>query len=404
MDTSPTTTTEAPPASDSRSTLLSALDQGFALKSAGKLTVDDPMPESMADTPPSEEPAPAVSSTPPSRVAPPPSQATLQQQPASQQTRPPKPPPPATPEAKRTATAQQWKEVNEDRAALRAKVAEFEAEKTKWQQERTALDELPKIKTRADELDKILRQVAAERHPDLIGPIQQRQQTALALAKSVVPSEQADLVAGLLLQPDSEARTDALSEIVDSLKSVKRGRLEKAINEFDSAVADRNQLAAKSQEVYAQRQQQIAQQHAANVAQFDTELADWTNPANGLEMLIDKPADPAHTERRNRILSNARALFNGEVTDVREIARAALWSAWGQDLARQNLAQAAELKRLNDEVTRLKSGGPGLEGSTTADTSATDADSTSKPATMSTAEWIAQVAKREGVSFGNARY
>lgn len=402
-------TTPEPSSADS---LTAALGKGFALKAAGKLTVDDPNPPGLdassvthgtgtdneGDTPPPERSS-HTSPAPTQRVAPRPSQTPA---PGQGETLPPAKL--AVTAERRKLTADDWKQVNEERHRLREQVTALEAKQKEWETRQSQLDELPKVKARADELDKILRQVAAERHPELIGPIQTRMKAAIDLARSVVPKDQADSVASLLLQPDSDMRDSALEEVLEGLKSVKRSKLERAIGEFDSAVSERGQLASRSQEAFTQRQEQLRQQHAANVAQFDAELKDWTDPAHGIEMLVEKAGDAAHNERRQAILDNARALFSGEVTNVRDLARAAVWSSFGEALATQNKALLGEVKRLTDEITALKGGGPGLENTTTTEAGEADAQGDTKPDDMSTAEWVVQQAKREGVAFGRGGF
>lgn len=397
MADTPTTENTAPPPAqtpDARTDLMSRLGEGFALKAAGKLTTEDPTPEGFEDTTrngaaPEGEPPPPETTAPP---APPPKVAP----------RPTRTGPPQTPEEKRNAIASQWKEVNADRDKLRARVQELEGQLTGLGQLKTNAEAAKSWEAKAQEYDKILREVAAERHPELIGPIQQRQQQAVTTAKAAVPKDQAETIANLLQQPDSQQRDEAIEGIMENLSSVKRARLARAIAEYEDAQSQRANLSQRSQEAFQARQKQIQDQHQKGLQIFDQEVAEWTNPEHGLEMLVEKAGDTAHNQRRAAILNNARALFSGEVSNVQDIARAALWSAFGESLSRQNLAQAKEIQRLTAEITALKGGGPGLENAGVTESN-TEAPET-KPANMSTAEWIIKQAQREGVAFGSGRY
>ena len=383
-------TEAAPAAAETKSALIDALGQGFQMKAAGKLLADDPTPEGF-EAPPSPVPqqaspvAPAQAATTSPVVKP----APVVTKPTSEQ---------AAIEAKRTATAQQWKEVNDDRDRIRTELKSLQEEKVKWGETAKNAEDTAALKAKLTEFDTILRQVAAERHPDLIGPINAKIDNAVKLGQAAVGKEQADMVSKLLKSPDSEERDAQLEAILDNLTTTKRARLIKAMTDVEEANGQRSMLAEHSQQALTQREQQIKARHQQNLAQFDQEAADWTNPEHGIELLVEKPGDIGHNERRNAVLSNAKALFSGQVSSPRDLARAAIWSAFGETLNRQNIALIQQVKQLNDEITRIKGSGPGLENAGGA--SNDGAVPTEKPANMTLSEWITIQGQREGVQFG----
>lgn len=392
----PTEAPSTPNIAESKNSLLDALGTGFQMKAAGKLTADDPNPPGFenvptGDAPPSPAPQPAPAQPPAQTATPSPVV-----KPAPVVTKSTVPP---EVEAKRTATAQQWKEVNAERDQLRSELKTLQEEKAKWGETQRNNEETALLKAKLTEFDTILRQVAAERHPDLIGPINAKIESAVKLAQTAVGKEQADAVSKILRAPDSEERDTALDSILDGLSTTKRARLIKAMTDVEEANGQRSMLAEHSQQALSQREQALKQRHEQNLAQFDAEAADWTDPAHGIELLVEKPGDVGHNERRNAILSNAKALFSGQVSSPRDLARAAIWSAFGETLNRQNLALMQQNKQLMEEITKIKGGGPGLEnanGSANGDAST----ATEKPANMPLAEWIAKTGVREGVQFG----
>ena len=384
--------TETPPVQPSaKDELLAALEKGFQAKASGKLTVEEPAalpatpapaPASApapAQPPPSSEPDPGATARP-NPVAPRPGTAEL--------------------EAKRTATKQQWEEVNTEREKLRTQVKELEAERGQWDQARKAVEEAAQLKTKIAEYDTILRQVAAERHPDLIGPINAKIEAAVKLARSAVAKDQAENVARVLTQPDSDERDGQLDTILDGLSTTKRARLLKAMTDVEEASAQRGALAEHSQQVLMQREQARARQHEQHLSQFDVEMASWVDPANGIELLVEKPGDIEHNQRRNAILENAKALYSGQVSSPRDLARAAIWSAFGETLNLQNIALIKQVTKLNEEITKLKSASPGLGGSGHTDTSGSGPEE--KPADMPMSKWITLQAEKAGYQWGRS--
>lgn len=380
----------APPASDYKTELASALEKGFALKAAGKMYADDPDPQGIAPAQPSQPaPQPKPPEPEPEEPASPTPDAT------AKSVVPPKPTKPETLEQKRKLTAQQWEEVNKDRAQLRDKLSKLEAERSQWEQAKSAVDEAKRLKTERDEYDRILREVAAERHPDLIGPINKKVNDAVELAKMAVPAEQREAVAALLRQPESDQRDDAIENVLEGLSTMKRNRLIRAIQDVDVANRERSQLAQHSQQMIEQRQKEAQMAMAKAAQEFDAELNDWTNPENGVSILTEKSGDLDHNTRRASIVEQAKAIFNGKLTP-REVSRAAIWASLAPALMEQAKGQASEIDKLRARITELEGGGPKPPPTAADEAAPTD----EKPQGMSLAEWVVKRARDEGIPIG----
>lgn len=379
--TSTTTTTGAPPA-PSLADFQAGLEQVFAAKAADPHADPDAAPEPEAPSSPEDTTA-APSPTAPAQPKPSASKSPVAELP----TRGPK--------------AAQWKEVNEDRERLRSRVAELETSLKGYQDKEVDFGQVEPLKKKVAEYDKILREVAAERHPDLIGPIQAKMNQAVDLVKRAISdqAQQAEVMQ-LLQQPPSEQRDTALEKILEDLPQLRRGRLEKAMLTMEEALGERATLASRSAEAIAQRQQAEQQRRQSVLQEFDAELKDWTGDEKGLDLLRSIVGNAEHNARAKTIAETARSLYSGNVQKPRDVARAALWASVAPYLVEHNTALMGEVEKLNSEINKLKGVSPGLGGSSATAPAGDAADNGELPTGESLSERLVKGYLRLGGSIG----
>lgn len=297
--------------------------------------------------------------------------------------------------------AAQWKEVNDERARLRQQVTKLEADLKTYHDRDTDFAQLEPLKAKVAEYDKILREVAAERHPELIGPIQAKVQAATELAKKAVTDpELQQQVLTLLRQPQSDERDEALQKVMDDLPQIRRGRLEKAILDIDAAQDERASLSSRSAEAINQRQEADRQRRSAVLKEFDVELADWIGDEKGLDILRTVTGNNEHNTRAKEIVEKARQLYGGNVQKPRDVARAALWASVAPYVVEQNNALLSELEKVKGEIGKLRAMTPGFEGQGSAATTGDETGESDLPKGETLSERLVRGYIRAGGQIG----
>jgi hypothetical protein len=256
----------------------------------------------------------------------------------------------------RGAKAEQWKVVNADRENLRKQVAKL-TEDLKAIQNQTHPD-FEKVKKELDEYKSLVREVAVERDPEIIGPILQRERDALEMVKAAVPAELQAEVLELLNKPVSDARDDALSKIMEGMNVIRQNRLDTARRELEWVQKERRSLSTRSQEAIQKRQDADKNRKAGFAREFQLEKADWLSEEKGLALLRPKAGDEAHNTRARDILESAEAIFNGAKLTPRQFSRAAFQAVTQPYLVEQNYALEQRNAELEAVITQLKGAGP----------------------------------------------
>lgn len=290
----------------------------------------------------------------------------------------------------------QWKEVKEERDKMRGRVTELEAKLKEVESRSSQYSDYEETKKKLEQYQATLREVAAERDPELTAPIIKKMQEAAQLAKTALPAEFQDEALGLMQQPPSEARDNALEKILETLPTIRRTRVERAITEMEDAQRQRGQLAEQSQQAIQRRQQAEEQRRMKIQEDFKEELAEWSSE-KGPEMFREIPGNKEHNARAREIQENARLLFSGAKITTREFARASMWTALAPHLAEQNSSLMQQISELNEQINKLKGTSPGLGDSGSATTESTP---DTKPDGMPLSEWLVKNAMREGITFG----
>lgn len=268
--------------------------------------------------------------------------------------------------------AEQWSKLKESK-----KAAEGEVESYKKQIEdlRTKLSSQPKsddlealkrerdeaVKDRNEIADR-LKSVAIERHPETEKKYNARMQSALELGKAAVTVDQADRVAKLLVQPDSEARTAALDEILESSTPMRRARLERAIIDVDSTFRDYREEVQNSRQNWAKIQEQKSNEQNSVKSQreeaLNSVLAQWSDKEKGLAIFNAEDAEGKSAVQGAKSLARDMAVSFESFSPV-ERAKASAWAAAAPLILRDNLAKTEHIAKLEAELEGLRSGHPG---------------------------------------------
>lgn len=293
----------------------------------------------------------------------------------------------------------QWKEVKEEREKLRGRVTELETKLKEVESLSSRYADYEETKKKLEQYQATLREVAAERDPELVAPIISRINAAAAIVKQSIPADLQDEALALMKQPPTDARDEALSKILETLPILRQDRVRTAIREMESAMEERGQLAAKSQQAIERRQQAEQQRRQQMQQEFEQEMAEWTSESKGLEMLRTIPGNNEHNERARNIQESAKMLFGGSKLSTREFARAALWATTAPYLAEQNQSLVQQLAERDEIIAKLKATNPDIAGGTAGGDNGEAAPAT-KPEGMPLSQWLVQNAQREGVVFG----
>lgn len=394
----PSTTTTLPTDPPARG--MASIEKGLSQMFDFKAGLGEPVPDIAEPAQPSATPADTdvEPAQPAAKPAIPPARSTpTKDKPVAEVPKASKAAP--VPETPATNKQSQWKELREARDRFQARSTELETEVSKLKQDMGKYSEYDKIVKERDDYRKLVREIAAERDPELVGPIMQKVNSALELAKSALPADLQEQGLQLLQQPPSEARDTAMEEIMEKLTSLRRGRFEQAVLNMEAAQRDRNGLYQQSQQAIERRQQAEQQRRAQIDGEFATELQDWQAEDAGIGLLRQIPGNAEHNNRAKEIAETAKMLFNGSKLTPREFARSAVWATVAPYLAQDNANLIQKVSELTAEIDRIRGSNPPL-GDAAGDTAASDAAMDKKPEGMTAAEFLIKKAQREGVVFG----
>jgi hypothetical protein len=304
--------------------------------------------------------------------------------------------PAMAPESKPPAKAAQWKEVNEERARLKAENEALKAEKDKWKQWETQSKEYDTVKRHNAELLERMQTIAVEKDPRFESYFKQKTDTAIALAKQAVGDSHSERVSKLLQLPDSDWRTEQLETVMSELGPTRQSRLGAAIVEMDRINLERSTAISKSKENWEAMQKADRDRVQGQKQEFERTFQDtlqkWSDPKKGLALFQNKDGDEAHNAEVAQRVETARNILNLNLS-ADQLSKAALWSAAAPGLLKNQMALAQENKALKAELESLKAGGPELKGGTEGESST---DDEKQYEGMSMGEIIASKARKAG--------
>ena len=257
---------------------------------------------------------------------------------------------------------QNWKRLHEKADTFRSQAETLAREvETLRQQQSTAkptTDSTPSpdlltLQHERDDLQARLEAIAVERSPRFESMFKPRQEAAIAQAKAAVGPAQADRVASLLSLPESSYRDEQLESILNEIgpSTMRAQKLSSAVADIDRLAAERQTYANQSSQLFkswqaeeiANSQRQQAERIKTITDTFNSTVDEWKRSGADL----DAPS-----------IELARDVFMGK-RDVREVATAAMWVAYGPRAAATALKLQQENAALQAEVSRLRGVQPG---------------------------------------------
>lgn len=292
----------------------------------------------------------------------------------------------AAPDPPEPRTAREWEVAKE---AIRAKtVAATEAV---WQAKLEALQkpnvaELPEYKTvaqRAAELEAKLeaetkaradyerrfKAVALDKHPEWKAKFGRPVDAAVGSATAMIADAALRGEVERALRADPAQRAATLQAVADKLKPWEMAGVMQAnmrLAELDPMIAEAKADAERTWQEFEQRQAGRTQVNRNQLTgRFEAKVAEWQDPAKGLELLRERQGDTPEVKAWNGTvqerLARARTAISGDL-DPDSYANMALYAAVGPDLVRDMKAKLAENEALRAELAALKQAQPNPGG------------------------------------------
>jgi hypothetical protein len=263
------------------------------------------------------------------------------------------PAPPAEPpsfEFKHKPKSEDWKFVNSERARLAKELEEANGKLSKIGDPEHIL----KLSEEAEGLRKTLREVAADRDPELQAQYQSRRASLVADAKEAVGSELADEIGRVLERYGAQAgpkiRELAKEHQLDQFSAT---QLAAAVSGLKSLEAEREGLVKRSAENWSRHvtEQTLAQERQVKQAMAARESA--------LADLLKQHADnPLLKDGAEEVGAVAKRVLVGDM-DTDEVARAALMVGAYPRLVKHTQSQAGKIAELEALVAKLRGDAPG---------------------------------------------
>lgn len=276
-----------------------------------------------------------------------------------------------------------WKEwkakfdaVAKERDEFQTKLKETEAElKSDLQRVQSELDsakksavdpkEIEALKAERDEIRLRLRMRDVKEDPSWKSEIEQPLEAALQEAQMNVPKELRTTLKRLMLEPPSDARQDAIEQLIGELSPLKQVNVANALRAADAVSAKQAALLSNQKQLTeqyesyqkAERERQEAHKRSEFEKSVDEILSRATDPVKGLgvfQPIDDKPeSKQAALEAARLARQYAAAEPNG-----RNMANLAAWAVQGEKSIPLLQAAHAEIQRLNAQLEKLTAKSP----------------------------------------------
>ena len=263
--------------------------------------------------------------------------------------------------------ADQWREVNEERARLRT---ELEALKKNGATEPdiTKHPEFTKLKQQHDEYLDALKQVAVERDPEFKSKFEPRREAILSKIRQVAGGAR-DKLENLFKLPAGEFRDaaieQALSEFTPTTRATVIGQLQALATvdaERDAELAGRKAMYEHNQQAAFTQQQQAAREREAKLnTALEQQIKAWSDPEEGMPYLLPKEGDEKWNRNIEKRVALARSIFSGE-SDPANLAQAALKAAFFDMAIESDMESTMEVQKLREMYENLRGVQPGDSG------------------------------------------
>lgn len=225
--------------------------------------------------------------------------------------------------------------------------------------------EIEALKAERDEIRLRLRMRDVKEDPSWKSEIEQPLELALQEAQMNVPKELRTTLKRLMLEPPSDARQDAIEQLIGELSPLKQVNVANALRAADAVNAKQAALLSNQKQLTeqyesyqkAERERQEAHKRSEFEKSVDEILSRATDPVKGLgvfQPIDDKPeSKQAALEAARLARQYAAAEPNG-----RNMANLAAWAVQGEKSIPLLQAAHAEIQRLNAQLEKLTSKSP----------------------------------------------
>jgi hypothetical protein len=242
--------------------------------------------------------------------------------------------------------------------------------------------EINRLKKQVEDLDAIINKAALQEHPKFKAHYDGQILSEIEKVKKLIPAENADELAGLLVLPESKKRNERITEIVEGLDDIQKTKVLSSLDRVDRLASEKADELAKWREnkihieADAIRQQQEA---SKNVQEF--QLVAWTkgieavsSDDRGLEVFKKLNGDDAWNATVDNRINEVKKILTNPNIPPEKLVEIAARAVAVDDYRRMFLAQRALVSRLREEIEGLKVAEPDAGDGGGSDGAATDTD------------------------------
>lgn len=275
-------------------------------------------------------------------------------------------PEPQGADSKESRSAKDFKLIKQERDEWRAKFDELTSKYDSLEQSQASSEEFEKLKSEYEKMSETLSLTNLERHPKFQEQYTKPIQTQIDRAKAYVPEESRKALEKILAMPVSEARANALDDLVGDLPASRQAYLQGIVNKIDEISYDRDVALSESKEAYAK----LVEEENLLSSQKSQERDKMLNKS--FDSMLKKAQENISIYQlregdeewnngvRERVTLAKKILM--EQNSFEDAATAALWAASGGALVEQNAALVEHNRRLQTELSKLKGAEPNAAG------------------------------------------
>lgn len=272
--------------------------------------------------------------------------------------------------AKEPEPAKEAKKEKEFAPELRAELARVkkELEEARKAKSEASFEEIEAIRKEKDALEAKLSRVRYQDSREFQEKFEKPIERLVKKAKEYVSAEQQNRLESILLQPQSQAKLDALEELIGSLPPMRQTAIVRYVDEVSDLISGRNEALSEAGERLKQYQAEESRRKEFESKKqkqaFETLFEDTLTEARAeIPFFQEKEGDEAHNTAVKTRVDTAREYLTGQL-EPKELVKASLWAVIGPEafvaLAKAQKAiesMSAELEGLRSAKPTLPSGG-----------------------------------------------
>ena len=252
-----------------------------------------------------------------------------------------------------------WKQVNQERDSLKARVAELETKLKTPQMDESTKKVYEKLDAENKQLKEIVNRVALRESPEFKERFDKSIERFANLARTHVPADLQDQVAKVFREGKFGDDLQAIIDQVDPSAASRLRALEARVNE---TTFERDEVLANSSKHYEQYAAQQAQQRAQQIEAEKKQASEmfnsaWDSAVDTLELLKADPGNPEQVATVSEIKDLASNIWNGQM-EAKELAKVSVWAALAPRYREALYAQMETNAKLQQEIATLKGAKP----------------------------------------------